>query len=798
MPYVLSTITDSLSGLKTFLAEHPALSVVIALIAALLLWFIGFAVYKKSSRHGKEMTWAYAFFWGIFALICAPLYRIRKLNIDAIPEKGGVLLFANHMSYVDVIILGLSSNRPIRFLSWAGFERVPVLSWFMRTMHTIPVSPARAKDGIQTAVEALRKGQVVCIFPEGGITRNGSLRPFQGGFKLIASRAGVPVVPVYIDGLWRSVFSYRHKKAFWKMPKLSPLPVTVLAGEPFRMGKNPGDKRVSEARQALLELGYRAFSMRKEFQQKHIAETIFEAAASHPFRIGIIDHSRERMVLKRGILMAAAYCLARRIRRQVREHRVGIVLPAGTPGVLANYAVSLAGKIPVNLNFTLGRAQVEACLQKAKIRTMITVAPMKKQIEDRLPEFPWTKSQIDILTWMKNINRSEIILAFLELILLPKFITKRLWRIPTKGGDREAALLFTSGSSGMPKAAVISHRNIIANVTQIEDYEILPPKTRLLCNLPIFHCFGFTVLLWFAGTQDIVAVTTPSPLDYQKNLMAIEKEKLTAMFSTPTFLRSYLKKATPEQMKSLYLAVAGAEKSPDGFAKAWEEKFPNSHYLDGYGMTEASPVVSANKPDVPVKNGEPGEVHVGTKPGAVGILFPGMSAKVVNVDDDSLCDFNEPGMLYLKGPNIFPGYLNDDGVPVPATDEEGWYKSGDIVSMDESGFITIRGRLSRFSKIGGEMVPHGTIEETISKVLELDIEQLQIAISARPDPAKGEQIVLLTTIADLNLSDLCKKLSAAGLANLWLPREMKVIEKIPVLGTGKLDLKACAAMAAEK
>ena len=797
MLYVLS-IQNTLNSIQSFLTEHPVLSVIFALLILLLLWIIGFAVTKKCSRHGKEMTWTYAIFWGIFVLICAPLYRIRKINMDSIPEEGGVLLFANHVSYVDVIALGLSSKRPVRFLSWSGFERVPLLSWFMRTMHTIPVSPTRAKDAIQTAVDSLRKGQVVCIFPEGGITRNGSLRPFQGGFKLIASRSGVPVVPVYMDGLWHSVFSYRHKKFFWKLPQFTRTPVTILAGKPFRMGKNPGEKNVSEARQALLELGNQAFSMRKDLQEKHIAETILEAAAAHPFHIGIIDHSRERMVLKRGILVAAAYCLAKRIRRQVREHRVGIVLPAGTPGVLANYAVCFAGKIPVNINFTLGRAQVEACLQKAKIRTMISVAPMKKQIEERLPEFPWTKSQIDILTWMKNINRSEIILAFLQLILLPRFITKRLWRIPTKGGDREAALLFTSGSYGMPKAAVISHRNIIANVTQIDDYDILPPKTRLLCNLPIFHCFGFTVLLWFSGTQDIVAVTTPSPLDYQKNLMAIEKEAITAMISTPTFLRSYLKKATPEQMKSLYLVVAGAEKSPDGFAKAWEEKFPNSHYLDGYGMTEASPVVSVNKPDVPVKNGDPGEVHKGTKPGSVGILFNGMCAKVLNTDDDSLCSFDEPGMLYLKGANIFPGYLNDDGVPVPATDEEGWYKSGDIVSLDENGFITIRGRLSRFSKIGGEMVPHGTIEETISKVLDLDIEQLQIAITARPDPAKGEQIVLLTTIADLNLAELCKKLSAAGLANLWLPREMKVIEKIPVLGTGKLDIKACAAIAAEK
>lgn len=766
----------------------------IALATAFLLWVFACAIYKKCSRNGNEMTWTYAVLWAIVKLISLPLYRLKSVNPEAIPEKGGVLLYANHTSYVDVFMLGLASPRPVRFLSWDGFEKKPILHAFMRLMNTIPISPAKAKDGLNAAINSLKKGEVVCIFPEGGITRNGSLQPFQGGFRLIAERADVPVVPVFIDGLWGSIFSYRYKKLFWKRPRLSRTPVIVLAGEAFRMGKNPGEKTVSEARQALLEIGYKAFSMRDALQNKHLAETLIEAAAAHPFRIGVIDHSRERMVLKRGILVAAAYCLAKRIRRQVREHRVGIVLPAGTPGMLANYAISFAGKIPVNLNFTLGRAQVESCLQKAKIRTMVTVAPMKKQIEERLPEFPWTKSQIDILVWMKNINRSEIILAFLQLILLPSCILKRLWRIPRKGGDREAALLFTSGSSGMPKAAVISHRNVITNVMQIEDYDILPPSTRLLCNLPIFHCFGFTVLLWFASTQDIVAITTPSPLDFSKNVMAIEKEGVTAMISTPTFLRSYLKKATPEQMKTMYLVVAGAEKSPDGFAKAWEEKFPNSNYLDGYGMTEASPVVSVNKPDVAFD----GEVFCGKKPGAVGILFPGMCAKVLNIDDNSLCAFDEPGMLYLKGPNIFPGYLNDEGVPVPAVDEDGWYKSGDIVSLDEHGFITIRGRLSRFSKIGGEMVPHGTIEETISSVLNLDIEQLQIAITARPDPTKGEQLVLLTTIADLNLPELCKKLSEAGLANLWIPREMKVIEKIPVLGTGKLDIKACAALAAEK
>lgn len=766
-------------------------------LLALLLYVVLYALVVKCSKHGRETPWIYAAFRGVFTLLALPLYRLRAVDANAVPEKGGVLLYANHAAYVDVILLGLACRRPIRFLSWDGFEKMPALHWFMRVMRTIPVSPTNARSAVRAAREALDAGGVVCIFPEGGMTRNGSLQPFQGGFRLIAERAGVPVVPVWIDGTWRSIFSWRRKKLFWKRPSLSRLEINVVFGEAFRMGKNPGEKSLSEAREILLDLGVRAFGMRDLLTRGHVAETIVEAAAAHPFRIGVVDHSRERMVLKRGILVAAAYCISKRIRRLVREERVGVVLPAGTPGMLANYAVAFAGKTPVNLNFTLGRAQVEACLAKSGVRTTITVAPMKKQIDERLPDFPWTERRIDILDSLKHINRAEIIFAFLQLVLLPSRLTKRLWRIPTVGGDREAALLFTSGSSGMPKAAVITHRNILANVSQIVDYDILPPETRLLCNLPIFHCFGFTVLLWFAPTQDVRAVTTPSPLDYAKNVSVIEKEGVTAVISTPTFLRAYLKKATPEQLDTLRLVVAGAEKTPAGFAEEWMKKFPKSAYLEGYGMTEASPVVSVNKPDVPVNNGAPGEVHRGVKPGSVGILFPGMSARVRDTDDDSPCGFDRPGMLYLKGANVFPGYLDDSGKPVPATDADGWYKTGDLVSIDESGFITIRGRLSRFSKIGGEMVPHGTVEEAITRALALDVEQLpQIAVAGRPDPAKGEQLVLLTTIPDLNLGELCKKLSEAGLANLWLPREMKVVEKIPVLATGKLDIKGCAALAA--
>lgn len=755
-------------------------------------WLVSGIYYKAFSKFRREYTWLYAFFRPLCVALCLPLYRLRTRGAENIPASGGCIVIANHSSYADVICMGLACPRPVRYISWAGFENRLLSKIFMRAMRTIPIAPDKAKDGMKTALAALKAGELVCIFPEGSMTRNGSLQPFLGGFRLIARGADVPVVPAYIDGLWGTLTSFRGKKFFFKRPRVSRTPVAVEFGAPFSMGKRDGGKTLREARSAVLELGAKLFSEREELRG-HLAGMLIDACAGKPFRTAVADHSLTRRTMSRGALLAVSRCLARRFAGTLRERRVGIVLPPGIAGMAANYACTLAGIIPVNLNFTLGRAQLESCLAKAEIRTIITVGAMKKQLDGKFPDFPWTENLIDILDEIKAIPRKKILAALAQTILLPAFLLKKLWRVPARGGSEEATILFTSGSSGMPKAAVISHRNIIANCVQIDDYDILPAGTRLLCNLPIFHCFGYTTLLWLAATRDILAVTVPSPLDFARNLQAIREERVSVMLSTPTFLRNYMKKAAPEYLDSLRLVVAGAEKTPEGFADAWERKFPKSLYLEGYGMTEAAPVVSVNKPDV--INETDGSVQIGKKAGSVGILFPGMNSKVCDLDSGLELGDGQSGMLFLKGANIFEGYLDDAGTPVPATDASGWYKSGDIAETDERGFISIKGRLSRFSKIGGEMVPHGTIEDAAKKILNLDDETLQIAVTGRPDEAKGEALVLVTTLPDLDLEKLGRGLSDAGFPNLWIPREIKRVPEIPVLGTGKLDIKALADLA---
>ncbi|MCR5184143.1 MAG: AMP-binding protein [Opitutales bacterium] len=774
----------------------------LTIVGVLAVFLLLNAIHKKFfTRYGKEMTWMLALLRPVVRVVFFFWYRIRRDGFENIPETGGALIIANHRTWIDVVLMSMICPRPIRFLSSAEFEHAFFLKWIMRGMNTIPVSPEKARSALKSAEKYLLKGELVGIFPEACISRNNSMQPFKPGFERLASKTGVPVIPLFIDGLWRSIFSNRFKKFFWKIPQIERLDVAFFFGRPFYMGTNaPAGqpvKTIVQARKTLLELQERAFSSRRVFANTHVMEMMVKACSKHPFKLAVVDYSLERKPFSRGIVAAVSYCLSKRIRKELPERRVGIVMPSGAPGMIANYAISLADKIPVNLNFTLGKAQIESCIARGNIKTMVSMAPVKNLIQNRLPDFPWTENQIDILDWIRKCNKLEIIIALLQLVFLPSCVLKHLWNIPQHGGNDEAALLFTSGSSGMPKAAVITHKNLIANVMQVDEFEIIPQWERnMLCNLPIFHCFGFLTLLWCPTMLDIVAIATPSPLDYAKNVQAIERDKVSIALSTPTFYRGYLKKATAEQMRSLKITIAGAEKTPEGFDKLWMEKFPSSTYLNGYGMTEASPVVSIQRPDVPVKGTK--TFHIGFKKGSVGVLLPGMCAKVLDPDTGKELGFNEAGMLYIKGANIFGGYLNDDGHPVPATDADGWYKTGDIVELDEADFITIRGRLARFSKIGGEMVPHGTIEEAIVDELKLGEEEVKIAISGRADDSKGEQIVLISAIPDLNLAELNKKLSARGMANLWLPRDICYVDKIPVLGTGKLDIKTCAAIANQK
>ena len=330
---------------------------------------------------------------------------------------------------------------------------------------------------------------------------------------------------------------------------------------------------------------------------------------------------------------------------------------------------------------------------------------------------------------------------------------------------------------------------------QIDASGLLPVAEKILGNLPIFHSFGFTVTLWYPLLRGCGVVTLPSPLDVKKAADVIEGESVTVLVGTPTFLKPYLKRIEPDKLKSLRYVVAGAEKTPDGFADLWERRM-GSTYLEGYGLTETSPVVSVNLPHKPSEGDYPGSSDDGSRRGSVGRLMPGQVARILNPDTLEEWPLDAVGLLALKGPNVFEAYLDDPDRTAEVKDGE-WFITGDLARIDADGFIYIEGRLSRFSKIAGEMVPHGTIEEALNEAFDLlDSEYPMLAVGARADASKGEALVLLAAM-NLSVEQVREALTGAGFTNLWIPKEIKQVDAIPTLATGKLDLRAIKEIAAE-
>ena len=541
----------------------------------------------------------------------------------------------------------------------------------------------------------------------------------------------------------------------------------------------------------MIDLDEVAFQQRPELKS-HLAYESFISLASRPRQELIVDRGLQGRPMKSGFLLAVSFMLSRRLTDWTSKTRVGILFPPGLGAYIANLAVVLAGKVPVNLNFTLGPSSAATCLQKADVDCLLT----SERVQHKIPHFPWPEGGIiDLVEEMKSMPKVKALALISWIHLCPAKLLARILKIPNEGGELEAGLLFTSGSSGEPKGVVLTHRNILGNCAQIDATGLLPVSEKVIANLPIFHSFGFTVTLWYPLLRGCSVVTLPSPLEVKKVAEAIKADSATILIGTPTFLKPYMKHIEPELLASLKYVVAGAEKTPEGFADAWEARF-GSVYLEGYGLTETSPVVSINTPSIPDGVNYPGNSTEGSRRGSVGRMMPGHAARILDPNTMKDIEVTEVGLLMLKGPNIFRAYLGEPKRTAEVKQGE-WFITGDLARFDEDGFLFIEGRLSRFSKIAGEMVPHGTVEDALIKAYNLfDEEQPMIAVAGRPDKAKGEALVLLAAM-DLELEDVREKLNGAGLANLWIPREIKRVEVIPTLATGKLDLRQIQVLASE-
>src|SRR5213595_3787381 len=720
------------------------------------------------------------YFFGRLLVRC--FYRVTALGLENMPV-GGFLLLPNHITWVDAIVLQLACPRPIRYIIDQEYYHQPILHPLLRLLSCIPINIRHSRFAIRAATDKIAEGEIVCLFPEGQLERSGVLLRLQRGYELIARHANARVVPVWLDQLWGSVFSFQGGRFFTKFPRRIPYPVIIAFGKALQ-GEAADNATV---REELLKLGEFCFSCRPSLD-RHLAEECVRGLKRRRFTTAVIDgidHSQ----LSRSKLLGAAAALSRYLRKEFSDKRIAIVLPASKASMVANLAVTLADKVPVDLNFTVGRVVNESCCRRANLRVAVSAT----QFMERFKDFPWPERVLKLDQLMPRL-KLQVVFWWIVSILVPARLLLRLLQIPKEGGHREAVLLFTSGTTGEPKGVVISHRNVVGNVSQFRQLLDARDTDAILASLPFFHTFGSTVTLWYPLIEGVRIVTYPNPLEAAKNAALIEQYKLTFLLATPSFLRVYLRKAEAHQLRSLRLIITGAEKLPLDLASHFEKRFDKKVY-EGYGLTETAPVVSTNLPDPePKKAGE--HVQSSSRLGSVGRLAPGMAAEIREPEKDQKLSLYETGMLWLRGPNIFEGYLYDPKQTAEVL-RDGWLKTGDIARFDEDGFLYIEGRLSRFSKIGGEMVPHETIESKIVDLLPVEEQAVRmIAVVGVVDEAKGEALVLLSA-ENIDLAELRKKLQEAGVPNLWIPKNVQRVEAIPVLASGKLDLKKCQERAAE-
>src|SRR5213082_2570145 len=521
-------------------------------------------------------------FFGRLLVRC--FYRVTAIGLENLPA-GGFLLVPHHISWVDALVLQLACPRPIRYVIDQEYFHKPLLHPFLHAIGCIPINIRHSHQAVRAAAEKVAEGEIVCVFPEGQLERTGTLLRLQRGYELIARHANAQVVPVWLDQLWGSIFSFQGGRFFTKFPKRIPYPVTIAFGKPLKA--EAADN--ATVREELLKLGEFCFNRRPSLD-RHLAEEAVRGLKRRRFATAVID-GNDHSELSRAKLLGAAAALSRYLRKEFSDERIAIVLPASKGSMMANLAVTLADKVPVDLNFTIGRVANESCCRRANLRVAISAT----QFMERLKDFPWPERVLKLDQLMPRLKR-QIVFWWIVSVLAPACLLLRLLQIPKKGGHREAILLFTSGTTGEPKGVVVSHRNVVGNVSQFRQLLDARQTDAILASLPFFHTFGSTVTLWYPLIEGVRIVTYPNPLDAAKCAALIERHKLTFLLLTPTFLRLYLRKAEPKQLRSLRLIIVGAEKLPLDLASHFEQRFQKKVF-EGYGLTETAPVVSVNLPE---------------------------------------------------------------------------------------------------------------------------------------------------------------------------------------------------------
>jgi acyl-[acyl-carrier-protein]-phospholipid O-acyltransferase/long-chain-fatty-acid--[acyl-carrier-protein] ligase len=718
------------------------------------------------------------------------IYRLKVLGRDHLPERTGALLVCNHMSFVDVALLVASTDRPIRFIMYQGIYDMKLVKPFARIMKSIPISselhPREMLRSLHVASEALRNGELVCIFAEGQITRTGQLLPFRRGLERIMKGVEVPIIPVNLDGVWGSIFSFERGRFLWKLPRHIPYPITVSFGKQMA-----STSTAVEVRSAVQELQAESFELRKS-RMKTLDRAFVHTARLHPLRFLMADGKTPRVTF--GSALVKTIFISRRLRTQIgQQEMVGLLLPPSVGGALTNYALMLLDRVPVNLNYTSSSEVIASCPAQCGVEVVLT----SKAFVERFPGLAIPGRAIYLEDALDAPRPVEKLVSLAMAWLLPSNLLKRALGVPKKRISRPAEIeqvatvIFSSGSTGDPKGVMLTHANILSNIQQVSQVFMLGGQDKILGILPFFHSFGFMAALWMPAVQGFGVVYHPNPLDAQVIGELVQRFRVTFLIATPTFLQAYMRRCSPESFGSLQYVLVGAEKLPERVALAFEDMF-GIRPLEGYGCTECAPVVTVNGRDYRA----PGFHQTGSRRGRIGHPLPGVSVRVVDIESGLPAAAGTSGMLLVKGPNVMKGYL---GKPEKTAEvlKDGWYTTGDVALIEEDGFLTITDRLSRFSKIAGEMVPHIKIEDKLQELA--GVTEQAFAVTSLPDEKRGERISVLTTLSPDKLALVLEKIPQCDLPALWKPKANLFfrVESLPMLGTGKMDLRGVRTLAAE-
>ncbi len=720
-------------------------------------------------------------------------YRIRVMGFDNLPGQGGVLMLGNHISWLDWAMVQIACPRPIRFIMDRNLYQRWYLKWFLDCFGVIPIASGHSKEALAKIGALLRRGEVVCLFPEGAISRNGQLGEFKTGFERavqdLDTAHGV-ILPFYLRGLWGSRFSRSSRQLQENRNTALRTEVIVAFGSP-----QPLHSTAVEIKRQVAELSITAWEAHTHTLEP-VALSWLRMAKRRGSARAVVEAQGGKPLSARRF-MVAVLAFSRLMRKCSPEQNVGLLLPTSSAGLITNMAVLLLGKTVVNLNFSASLAALQSSVDTAEIRSIYTSRLFLKKLQRKGIDLEPLFTHVTVFyleDLVQQISAASKLLLLTWVSLLPA-----RWLYAGFGKsvsiEQPAAILFSSGSEGAPKGVLLSQRNLMANIMQVSDVLDTRSDDCIMATLPLFHAFGLTVTGLMPLVEGIPAVCHPDPTDTLNIAKGIYRNQGSILCATSTFLRLFSanRRVHPLMLQSLRVVVAGAERLSPEVRDAFKLKFGKEIY-EGYGATETTPVASVNLPDRLDPN--TWKVQLGHKPGSVGLPLPGGAFRIVDPETLRTLPPGEDGLILFGGAQVMLGYLKDaqrTAEAIVEMDGHRWYRTGDKGHLDADGFLTIVDRYSRFAKIGGEMVSLGGVEAALSRLLPATVE---ILVTAVADGKKGEKLVLLYS-GGIEKAQLQSTIKDSGLNPLARPGTLMAVDAIPRLGSGKSDFAQAKRIALE-